>query len=312
MAQEGNFVYKLTDEDTAKLIKLRAANDALFTGKRNAAKFGWRAILKELGLQGKMRADQAAKKWENLKKKYKDLKYPPVGHGTQTAEVTSSPWQWFHLMNEAMEGRLAGSAPVLAAISCSTDDEDMFAMPIRKIRKVEEKSEILDFLADAAHEAIVTDEKDGLVMENGLIEMDSEKLALERERVGIERAGLEAERAGLERERVGLDREQAILDRERAALEREKAALERESAVIERQRAQLEKARSALDRDRAALERDRGALERDRAELQRDLAALKSSSVEEQSSTAPTGLDMDSGNRRERFLVLFEQLIKKL
>lgn len=32
----------VTDQDTRKMIKLRAANEALFTGRRNAAKAAWK------------------------------------------------------------------------------------------------------------------------------------------------------------------------------------------------------------------------------------------------------------------------------
>lgn len=33
----------VTEEDTRRLIELRAANEALFTGKRNTAKPAWRS-----------------------------------------------------------------------------------------------------------------------------------------------------------------------------------------------------------------------------------------------------------------------------
>lgn len=35
-------VSTVTDQDTRRMIKLRASNEALFTGKRNAAKGAWR------------------------------------------------------------------------------------------------------------------------------------------------------------------------------------------------------------------------------------------------------------------------------
>ncbi|KAK6269282.1 hypothetical protein J4Q44_G00394010 [Coregonus suidteri] len=52
-------------------VKLRVSNRYMFTGRRNASRLAWRAILKHMGLQGKMTASQAMKKWENLKKRYK-------------------------------------------------------------------------------------------------------------------------------------------------------------------------------------------------------------------------------------------------
>uniref|UniRef100_A0A8C2X4G8 Myb/SANT-like DNA-binding domain-containing protein n=1 Tax=Cyclopterus lumpus TaxID=8103 RepID=A0A8C2X4G8_CYCLU len=116
--------YKMTDQDTRRMIHLRAANEALFTGRRNAAKAAWKAILKELGLQGKVSTYQMAKKWDNLKRRYKDLKYPPVGM-ENVADSTSS-WPWFSLMNEAMEGRLTASAPLLAPV---TQEEEQHPSP---------------------------------------------------------------------------------------------------------------------------------------------------------------------------------------
>uniref|UniRef100_A0A3P8RSS4 Myb/SANT-like DNA-binding domain-containing protein n=1 Tax=Amphiprion percula TaxID=161767 RepID=A0A3P8RSS4_AMPPE len=119
-----DLTYKMTDQDTRKMIKLRAANEALFTGRRNAAKAAWKAILKELGLQGKVSTYQMAKKWDNLKRRYKDLKYPPVG--MESVADGASSWPWFHLMNEAMEGRLASSAPLLTPV---TQDDDQHPDP---------------------------------------------------------------------------------------------------------------------------------------------------------------------------------------
>ncbi|XP_052330791.1 uncharacterized protein LOC118401115 isoform X3 [Oncorhynchus keta] len=101
--------YKMSENDISRLIKLRATNDAIFTGKRNSAMPAWRAMLVELGLEGKLTTGQLKKKWENLKKKYKDFKYPPLG----MEKVNPMSWRWFHLMDDAIEGRLAGSARIL-------------------------------------------------------------------------------------------------------------------------------------------------------------------------------------------------------
>ncbi|KAK7891773.1 hypothetical protein WMY93_023736 [Mugilogobius chulae] len=114
--------YKMSEEHTQKLIKLRAANEALFTGRRNAAKAAWRAILVELGLQGRVSTVQLAKKWDNLKRRYKDLRYPPVG---MESSVDPSSWPWFNLMHDAIEGRLSHSAPLLDPDSnCHEPDSD--------------------------------------------------------------------------------------------------------------------------------------------------------------------------------------------
>lgn len=103
--------YKMTEEDVKRLIEFRASNEALFTGKRNSAKIAWSTILKGLGLEGKLTADQIAKKWDNLRTKYKDLKQPYQGQDV-TGVVES--WPWFHMMEEAMHGRLFNSDLVLS------------------------------------------------------------------------------------------------------------------------------------------------------------------------------------------------------
>ncbi|XP_061085916.1 microtubule-associated protein 1A-like isoform X1 [Conger conger] len=322
------FPYKMTDEDTANLIKLRASNEALFTGKRNASKIAWRAVIREMGLQGKVTSGQASKKWENLKKKYKELKFPPGGLGAG-GDVTAASWHWFYLMNEAMEGRLSASAPVLTTMSYGEDEPDSPGVAAarphsRKRRKEVEKNEILEFLTSEAgrDEGLALEVKEAEAM--GMYKTDayadgdeaeSERAAMEAER---ERAGLEAERVGLHIQRAGFERELAAIDRDRAALEREKAGVERDRAAVERDRALLEKDRASMERERAALDRDwallekeRASLERQRALLQRDREALRSGTfpVKDDSPAEP---DADSLERRERFLCLFEKLIEKL
>ncbi|KAJ8365094.1 hypothetical protein SKAU_G00139250 [Synaphobranchus kaupii] len=69
----GTFMYKWTDEDVARLIRLHQENEALFSGRRNAAQQGWEVVLKEMGLQDLVSPARAAKKWENLKKTFKIL-----------------------------------------------------------------------------------------------------------------------------------------------------------------------------------------------------------------------------------------------
>ncbi|XP_036376425.1 uncharacterized abhydrolase domain-containing protein DDB_G0269086 [Megalops cyprinoides] len=331
------FTYKMTDEDTANLIKLRASNEALFTGKRNASKLAWRAVIKEMGLQGKLSSGQASKKWENLKKKYKELKYPPGGLGAAGGDVTAASWHWFYLMNEAMEGRLAGSAPALTTSSYGDEEADSpgtlaARAQSRKRRRESEKNEILEFLNNEAGREgsmeVEVKENDEVEMYIAREEAEGERAALEKERVELEkeraelekeRVGLEKERVGLERQRVGLERELAATDRDRAALEREKAGVERDRAAVERDRAQLEKDRAGMERDRATLDRDwavlekeRAALDRERAMLMRDKEAIKNCTLEVKNSTPVVELDAEALERRERFLSLFEKLIEKL
>ncbi|KAG5832694.1 hypothetical protein ANANG_G00293860 [Anguilla anguilla] len=49
-----------TDEETVRLIRLRAENDNLFTGKRHAAGKAWKEILRQMGLQGRELRSSAA------------------------------------------------------------------------------------------------------------------------------------------------------------------------------------------------------------------------------------------------------------
>ncbi|KAI1882124.1 hypothetical protein AGOR_G00247450 [Albula goreensis] len=306
--------YKMTDEDTANLIKLRASNEALFTGKRNASKLAWRAVIRELGLQGRVTSGQASKKWENLKKKYKELKYPAGGMGPDGGEVTAASWHWFYLMNEAMEGRLATSAPVLTTVSYSDYEPDSPSRNhSRKRRKESEKNEILEFLNSAAgrgEESIEIEVKDGeaVDMYTDREEAESEaRVALETERVGMHR-----QRVGLEREMAAVDRDRAALEREKAGVDRDRAAVERDRALLEKDRASMERERAALDRDWALLEKERAALERERAGLARDKEAIKNGTVDVKNDTPVMELDTEALGRRERFLSLFEKLIEKL
>ncbi|KAJ8367961.1 hypothetical protein SKAU_G00079890 [Synaphobranchus kaupii] len=111
----GTFMYKWTDEDVARLIRLRQENEALFSGRRNAAQQGWEVVLKEMGLQDLVSPARAAKKWENLKKTFKELLKPPTGVGTEAGESTAATWRWFAAMDEAIGQKPSNRPPVLVA-----------------------------------------------------------------------------------------------------------------------------------------------------------------------------------------------------
>ncbi|XP_034076676.1 trans-1,2-dihydrobenzene-1,2-diol dehydrogenase-like isoform X2 [Gymnodraco acuticeps] len=89
-AVASDFVFKWSKEQTELFIKLRGGNDTLFTGAKHSASVGWRKILEEMGLQGKVTPLQAKKKWDNLKKKYKDCKYPGSGEGVSGKPTAAS------------------------------------------------------------------------------------------------------------------------------------------------------------------------------------------------------------------------------
>ncbi|XP_062848354.1 uncharacterized protein LOC134310651 [Trichomycterus rosablanca] len=79
-----------SDEDTKNLIRWRVANQALFTGKRNAAVRGFEAFVLENRMQGKVTPTYVKRKWENLKQKYKELKCPPTGDAAEASPSSRS------------------------------------------------------------------------------------------------------------------------------------------------------------------------------------------------------------------------------
>ncbi|XP_034083105.1 uncharacterized protein LOC117553331 [Gymnodraco acuticeps] len=89
--------------------------DDLFCKKRNAAKEAWESIIKELDLGQHVSHKQASKKWDNLKKKYKELKRPRTGTGTDQGEETPATWPFFMAMDEAIGATPSISPPVLVA-----------------------------------------------------------------------------------------------------------------------------------------------------------------------------------------------------
>ncbi|CAL9708124.1 unnamed protein product [Knipowitschia caucasica] len=75
----GSESYKWTTEKTFALINYRVANEANFLKTKFQTKSLWQQAVKELGLEGKVTHKQVSKKWENLKKRYKDLRDPKTG-----------------------------------------------------------------------------------------------------------------------------------------------------------------------------------------------------------------------------------------
>ncbi|KAL7384796.1 hypothetical protein ABVT39_008943 [Epinephelus coioides] len=106
-----------TDEDTERLIRWRGENEALFTGRRNAAVEGFETFIKDQALEGKVEAAFVKKKWENLKQKYKELKAPRTGVSTEGGEATAANWKWFGAMDEVLGDRPSITPPVLITSS---------------------------------------------------------------------------------------------------------------------------------------------------------------------------------------------------
>ncbi|KAJ0012556.1 hypothetical protein NQD34_016890 [Periophthalmus magnuspinnatus] len=284
-------VYKLNPKETQELVKLRISNKSLFNGKRNASMCGWRAILRHMGLQDKMTHYQAAKKWENLKKKYKEIKLTPQGNGRGVAPFPQ--WSFYTLMSDAMEGRLDGSAPILT--TTQQDRNEVLNCPKRKKRRLLMPTiSSVESMAPAASSELFTGPEvevtlNGEVPEEGnldighiLQEVENEKKKMDRHKQMMER-----EHLLLQRERAALDREVASLERDRASLDRDRAAIEREKALLDRERTVVEKEREAVAKDRLALEQEKARLVRTQGDSD----------------------NTDCTDRKERFLFLFEKLI---
>ncbi|XP_062391110.1 mucin-7-like [Sardina pilchardus] len=116
-----------TPEKTFGLIRFRAANDAKFLKTKFATKSLWEQAVKELGLEGQITHKQISKKWENLKKRYKDLRDPRTGSGTDHGEKTLSNWPYYAEMHAVLGGRPAVDPPVIVA-SFRPAEEDPTAL----------------------------------------------------------------------------------------------------------------------------------------------------------------------------------------
>ncbi|XP_057712010.1 uncharacterized protein LOC130929093 isoform X3 [Corythoichthys intestinalis] len=114
-------VYKWTRAQTKSLIRFRAENEDRFLKSKASAKQQWEKLIKELGLQGKVSTQQVSKKWENLKKKYKELKTLSSGGGTDEGQETGTTWQYYDDMHEVLGGRASVDPPLLVG-ACAEED----------------------------------------------------------------------------------------------------------------------------------------------------------------------------------------------
>lgn len=153
---------------------------------------------------------------------------------------SASSWPWFHLMNEAMEGRLTNSAPLLTPVT-QEDDQHPDRTPRQRSRPAPPSSSS-DFAQESFGEGAeqcrrTSDQCDGSL------------------------GGLEREWEMVERERAELEREREMVERDRAAVERERAAVQAERLWLERERSSVERDRALVDQERAALGREREVLD---------------------------------------------------
>ncbi|XP_028814780.1 uncharacterized protein LOC114767306 [Denticeps clupeoides] len=302
--------YKLTASDTTKLIKLRASYEALFTGKRNAAKAGWSAILKELGLEGKVSTERLAKKWDNLKKRYRELKYPPLGMDVEGVKVAAASWRWFGLMDKVDAGEETEMPSPIPRMALEDDSASAQSpVPTKRVCQVQVGSGILELLS----ETVVTHSQDGSAPGPAKRQSRAGTTESINSSTGHEKGGrsLRTEQRALAREKVALERERAEVERERAVLERERGLVDRERAAMLRDRAQLEKDRAALDRDRASLERDRAMLEKEWASLEKEKASLSRQRNSLNKGLMKNEWDPPAPEDRQKLILLFEKLIEK-
>ncbi|XP_040030827.2 uncharacterized protein LOC120818115 isoform X1 [Gasterosteus aculeatus] len=303
-----DFPYKLSADEVEEFVKLRVSNKYLFSGRKNTSMWAWRAILKHMGLQHKMTHSQASKKWENMKKRYKGLKNPSDG-----TKGLPGAWPYFHLLDDAMEGRLEGSAPILKAFPAYADFPPIFKPKKRKLSVV---------TSPPAPEIEVSLNGDGDDDDNETVDDGSREMERALQEMEHGRDVMEGERRMMEREKQVMERERQVVERERQVLQREKAALDREFAAVDRDRASLDRERAIVDRERAVMERERALVEKDRDAVRRDRLALEREGAgpgglsepkertEEVTQNGGDEKDSVVKDRTEQFINLFEKLIE--
>ncbi|KAM4523772.1 uncharacterized protein V3H82_001917 [Fundulus diaphanus] len=136
-AQVNKETHKWTPQETRRLIRFRAENEHLFLKSKKTAKLLWETLIKELGLEGKVTSQQVSKKWENLKKKYKDLGMLKAGFGTDGGEVTTVTWQYFDDMHKVLGDTSSLEPPVVVA-SFNADSITSFELKTEEFEPTEE------------------------------------------------------------------------------------------------------------------------------------------------------------------------------
>ncbi|XP_029938433.1 serine/arginine repetitive matrix protein 2-like [Salarias fasciatus] len=111
-----------TTDATRALIRFRDSNDKGFLKNKQAPKKLWEQFIKEHNLEGMVTPLQAAKKWDNLKQRYKELKTPKTGSGTDGGEETAASWVYFEDMHAVLGGRPSIDPPLLVASASSEED----------------------------------------------------------------------------------------------------------------------------------------------------------------------------------------------
>ncbi|KAK7889259.1 hypothetical protein WMY93_024819 [Mugilogobius chulae] len=179
MAEEKT--HSWTTEETRALIDWRTANEGLFTGRRNSSKNGWEDFVTSSGLS--ISARQAKKKWQNLVQKYKELRDPPTGKGVEAGGVTAANWQWYAVLDAALQGQHSISPPLVVASSAATAG-GVVTPPasVAETAEASERESLLEFLKERAERE---EERERLLLER---EREAQAREEERERAATERA----------------------------------------------------------------------------------------------------------------------------
>lgn len=82
-----------------------------------------------------------------------ELKFPARG-----VETNPSSWPWFYRMNDAMEGRFAGAAPILTPIVEDEDDDCESLSPTPKKRARRSRGGMAEFLTESEMDLLVDNE----------------------------------------------------------------------------------------------------------------------------------------------------------
>ncbi|CAJ1074341.1 uncharacterized protein LOC122971204 [Xyrichtys novacula] len=109
--------HKWPDEDTERLIRWRGRNEALFTGRRNAALKGFQAFIKEHGLEGQVDPSFPHQKKGKPEAEIQGSQGTTNRVSTEGGEATAANWKWFNIMDEVMRDRPTISPPNLITSS---------------------------------------------------------------------------------------------------------------------------------------------------------------------------------------------------
>lgn len=227
------------------------------------------------------------------------LKNPPLGMENMTQPTS---WRWFHLMDEAMTGRLAGTANIIQPSPLDEDErpdvsgesfsglsvvETGTLEGVRTLGDVLQLSgiEVCGDMEPVSRSESPADGGDGEQVRSPECEPTSQPV-INRSQAAVLYATLlpdctpdtnrtPSSSGHTVREDAEVDGKLVELQREWQALEREQAELDRELIALERNRELLDRDMATVDRDRAIIERDRAAVERDRAAVERDRAAVE-------------------------------------